>query len=83
MYKIQKKVPIPTPKAGIPIYPFADMDIGDSFSPLVGPRDDCARIRNSILGSVRHGRKRFPGRKFITRIVPKGGEWEIRCWRVK
>lgn len=76
MYLIEKGIPIPpSDKGGYGNsnrqYPFADMEVGDSFSvPLV-------RYPAMKSALVRAGRQ-FPNVRFITRIVGNCA----RCWRV-
>jgi hypothetical protein len=64
--KIEKNVPLPV------TYPFAKMDVGDSFA--VPP--DVHRTTVSIA-ALRYGRKH--DMKFSTRKTPDG---TIRCWRI-
>jgi hypothetical protein len=86
-FKIEKDVPIPAiPQAGRPrLYPFAEMEIGDSFSvPLSGVRvkansgytDKAAR--NLVSAASIYSKK--CGIKFSTRTLH--GEGVVRCWRV-
>jgi hypothetical protein len=67
---IEKDVPLPA-SAKWSKYPFAEMEIGDSF---VVPRERHEQLRSaSSWAGRRHGRK------FTIRIV---GE-QVRCWRIK
>jgi hypothetical protein len=68
--KIDKNVPLPAAAVRIPKFPFAEMQVGDSF-----PVDlDCrARVANaSSWFGMRHGVK-FSIRKF---------EGKFRIWRI-
>lgn len=86
MFKIEKNVPVPPKRGGgrEPCYPFADMDIGDSFSvPLVGAPtspsacNDSATQRLSCAASAHFKRN---NRKFTVRELRDEGV--ARCWRV-
>jgi hypothetical protein len=69
--EIEKGVPIPPPKGGAVKYPFADMEIGDSFAaPGVPDR--------TLRPQVSKANTRFPGRRFVCRAI--GGL--LRVWRV-
>lgn len=76
MYKIEKNIPIATkqlpPRAK---YPFAKLEIGDSF--LVKPSDRKTYV-NLYQAIQRCKRQSPPPLKFITRRTENG----IRCWRV-
>lgn len=65
--RIEKNVPLPQR------YPFAQMEIGDSFAVPEGIN----RTRVSVAAK-RHGDKH--GQKFTVRIMP---DRSFRCWRVE
>jgi hypothetical protein len=67
--EIEKNVPFPTDRL---TYPFADMDVGDSF--LVGKGKRSSVSSNGALFAKKH-----PGVKFAVRKV-EGGDY--RCWRI-
>lgn len=70
--QIEKGVPFPSGR-GDAIYPFMEMEVGDSFQATVaGARED-ARLRAKAA-------KPREGRKFACRKV---GENTIRVWRIK
>jgi len=69
-FVIEKNVPIPPP--GQTKYPWAEMEVGDSF--LV-PADK----GNSAKTAASHFIRRNPGKKFLSRAE---GD-ELRIWRVK
>lgn len=87
-FVIENGVPIPGPthkrhggSMGC-MYPFADMDIGDSFE---APRDmgmngkhDC---RQNSIASAAHGwaLRNSPGAAFRTQMQ----DLTVRCWRIK
>lgn len=74
MYEIEKNVPIPVRmKSPIKKYPFADMDVGDSF--LATEKSEHARIR----GAANQHRIRT-GHKFRSATDENG---YLRVWRVE
>lgn len=74
MIKIQKNIPIPNTTAGRPSkYPFADMEIGDSFELRDVPK-------NTVLNAASSWAKRNKNkRKFCIRYENK----VTRIWRIK
>ncbi len=76
-FVIEKNIPIPARKAARFIYPFAEMEIGDSFLvPIL--KEDMKTKRSRITSSVNNGRKRT-GYKFTSRYLEAEGG--IRVWR--
>lgn len=71
MYEIDKGIAIPDPRTNGCIYPWDDMEIGDSF--IVPPEKD-----KSIHATKSAAGKRY-GKKFIARKVDGG----TRVWRVE
>ena len=69
MVKIEKKIPIPEYRSK---YPFASMEVGDSFYMEIDPQ---------ILSSAAWHWSRYKNNesKFKTRKEGKGA----RCWRIK
>lgn len=59
------------------IYPFPDMDVGDSFFVRAVPY----KLR-SVQQMVGQAAKRF-GRRSKTRFTTRHVEGGVRCWRVK
>jgi hypothetical protein len=73
-FKIEKTVPIPkTSGKGGGIYPFATMEVGDSF--LI---PDGSKNINSVRSAVTQAARRN-GRKFTTRLTDSG----LRVWRIE
>lgn len=71
MYQIEKSIPIPPAAGRTSQYPYALMEVGDSFF--------VPRTKEKSVGvSTSHARNKFPGRKFATRRVDNG----VRVWRV-
>lgn len=71
MYKVDKKIPIPTARGKLALYPFDKMEIGDSF--LVPNNDELSRVRAAIQ------RRQFDYKeKFATRKI----EDNYRVWRI-
>jgi hypothetical protein len=65
--KVEKNVPLPV------TYPFAKMDVGDSFAI---PPD--SRRETVAVAALRYGRKH--GMKFVVRLMP---DRSYRCWRLE
>ena len=83
--EITNAVPLPEPNKGgrRRIYPFPDMEVGDSFAvPLSGDKHlkggDMTANRVG-LAARRFGR--LTGRKFTIRTVREEGV--VRCWRIE
>lgn len=84
MYAIDKNIPMPDkiPRGGaestLPKYPFAEMEIGDSFLvPTDGTTSENQLARNRIGGSFRSGKMA----RFIN-IETRNVNGGVRCWRV-
>lgn len=73
MFKIEKNVPIPERPSPISKYPFADMNVGDSF---FVPEAQARRLQSAIQIFRRRAGK---DKKYIARNVEGGA----RCWRVR
>ena len=77
-YEIRKNIPKPKTvhKNGRQtMYPFADLEIGDSFLiSSTSTRTD----KNRAAGAIGSAHKRFPERKFSQRVDVSGG---IGIWR--
>jgi len=80
MFKIEKNIPIPKicrPGRNF-IYPFNEMEVGDSFFvPLNGEKKTA--VQASIVNSAAR-RKEPGGKRFTTRYMAE--EDGIRCWRI-
>lgn len=81
----QEKIPAPTSGRGrAGIYPFADMQVGDSFD---APRDmgfnaksgQDKRGRSVAASAYRWAKKHNPAAKFTISVVDEN---IVRCWRV-
>jgi hypothetical protein len=76
--KIEKGIPLPPTTMGrARIYPFKEMEIGDSFFVPLNGRDR-HRVQTSIIGSCRLAR--LTPKRFCTRYI-KEPEEGYRCWR--
>lgn len=74
-FKIEKQVPVPKSYRQHK-YPFADMEVGDSF--FVPEDDGGNRVRDRVAPAANgYGKPR--GWKFTTRTVEGGA----RCWRIE
>lgn len=79
--KIEYGFPIPDKKFGRPhvyIYPFDEMEIGNSFS-IYTNGEDCRKVQARILQACRPDR--MNGKRFTTRYIKE--ENCVRCWRFK
>ena len=70
--KIDKNVPMPS-KHKIPPFPFADMEVGDSFAVPKANLPQTVGYRAAVFA-----REQTPTWKFKIRKTPSGH----RCWRV-
>jgi hypothetical protein len=75
-FVIEKGIPMPA-RIGKTVYPFADMQVGDSFS-IPASEDAKKRSTQVARAGWAHGKK--DGKKFSIRQTPEGG---LRVWRVK
>jgi hypothetical protein len=77
-FKIEKNIPLPVTRAATK-YPFADMQVGDSF--LVRTKDEAhARgVSQSLYTALKRFRTVKPTWRFTCRSqLPEG----VRCWRI-
>ncbi|MBX3488902.1 hypothetical protein [Parvibaculum sp.] len=79
--EIDKNIALPPlPQTFLRLYPFPDMDVGDSFF-LAGKAAERQRLRQRIRCAARRfaARRAAPDeRRFTTRAVEGG----VRCWRI-
>jgi hypothetical protein len=79
MIEIENDIPIPpkTPKAGRKgAYPFAELEVGQSFFVPAPPGKTNRQLQMAISGSAQHITKKT-GHRFTSRTVDGG----IRVWR--
>jgi hypothetical protein len=78
-YQVQKDVALPRRQAMWAIYPFLEMEVGDSFALLKGDLLERERVRAAAsYYGIRHAPK-----KFSIRIAdPSANPKTYRCWRV-
>lgn len=74
-FKIDSSVPLPESRRGRLVYPWRDMDIGDSF---FVPNGD----QSGISAAARTYGKRHRV-KFALRSVTEKGVKGVRAWRIK
>ena len=77
MFEIDKDIIMPESKVQTK-YPFAEMEIGDSF---FVPSEENPKIKHKIAASI-HGSasaKKKKGFDITIRVMPGG----VRCWRIK
>ena len=72
MYKIEKNIPVAKLKTSKPKYPFAEMEVGDSF--FVKGND---KKKQSVAVAVHYYKVSNQDKKFCTRTNEEG----IRVWR--
>lgn len=81
--KVEKRVKIPPrPRPSRTCrYPFARMEVNDSFS-VPAPKDSkgATKVQSAIGASARNFAKTHKGFRITTRRAPEGGS--IRCWRI-
>ncbi len=84
--KIDKNIPLPTHKkgAGKPNkYPFADMEVGDSFAIAVDENANVLNTRCSLHSSANSWAKyNKKNCSFKTQVTTDNGETYIRIWRI-
>lgn len=73
--EIERGIPVPV-RAVNRSYPFADMEVGDSFALGFD-----ANLRNRLSSAASLAGRRL-GRRFTTRVVEEDGVRVVRCWRV-
>ena len=73
MFKIEKNIPVPSSRGRVAIYPFREMEVGDSFA--------VPGMKQPVLSNLAcQAAKRIgDGRRYSTRRQPDGS---IRVWRV-
>lgn len=78
MIPIDKGVAVPAKTSRNATYPFADMEVGDSFY-VASVKENHQRILGSVATCVRHYvTRRAPQKRFTVRQIDSG----IRCWRL-
>lgn len=76
MYQIDSDVPVPSIRRGK--YPFAEMNVGDSFSIQVGKKNDAIALGTSAR---KFGATQTPKRRFVIRTDKAAGT--VRVWRIE
>ena len=78
MYEIEKEIELPSVISLRRLYPFKEMEVGDSFFVPLNGRDS-RMVSVAIMGAGRA--TRMKGEKFTTRVnKEKDG---VRCWRIE
>ena len=77
MYKIDKNIEMPTAL----LYPFKDMEVGDSFFIEAKDKKEAQSFRLKAMGAARQYvyKSQSKDLKYVTRYVENG----IRIWRIK
>lgn len=73
MATIEKGIPIPMSRSRSRVYPFGEMEVGDSFLIKYGDKD----VRTMYSSASYYGKRN--SKKFTIRQTPEG----IRVWRTK
>jgi hypothetical protein len=76
MITIDKDKPMPNGFGVRAKYPFAQLDVRDSFF-VPG------KTTGGISSSVANARARLPGRRFVSSTVTENGVTGVRVWRVQ
>jgi hypothetical protein len=83
-FQIDKNIPISSgykPKTGSK-YPFAKLEVGDSFFVKADNKKHATIRRDSISALARkHGEE--TGKKFAFRVLEESGVWGFRAWRTE
>lgn len=78
--KIEKGVPVPPPREIRRLFPFRDMETGESFF-VPMPKKDYAKRRLCIQNNAWQWSRKL-GAKFVVRDVIEDGVKGVRIWRV-
>ena len=77
------KAPKPPKKPRLVRYPFAELDVGESFFvPNACLSKKTRRFDDMIVFSAVPARKRHPDRKFVCRATVEQDVYGVRVWRV-
>jgi len=74
--KIDKNVAMPLKRTYVGMFPFDNMEIGDSFS--IG-----AEHGAQIYQAMSHHHKRKGAKRFTTKKRLENNIWVYRCWRIE
>lgn len=79
---VESGIPAPSGRAG---YPFASMDVDESFFIECDTFEEAKKYVTSIGTSARNFAKKHEGVKFTTRTITneKNQIEGVRCWRVE
>lgn len=84
-FKIEKGIPLAAGKNGRmarePRFPFAQMEIGDSFSVPVPSGTQAKEVADLLQKDATNFRRTRPHFKTAIRTAPTGDE--VRCWRIE
>lgn len=83
MITIETNIPLPDAKRGSSAaYPFADMQVGDSFF-VASAEADFKATRARLAAAIARFRKASEGVKFATRTVDEDSVNGLRVWRMQ
>ena len=82
-YKIEKGIPLPPDtRSGTTIYPFKEMNVGDSIFFPLSEGDNATRMKNRLSQATRtFGKKQEPERHFVLRYRLEDEVSGVRVWR--
>lgn len=75
-FSIDRGVPLPIDRY---IYPFEDMQVGDSFFCPDGAEEPVLAARRVRVAVLAHMKKTYREAKYLVRVVDGG----VRCWRTR
>lgn len=77
--EVESGIEIPTrTRKGTAKYPFASMEVGDSFL-TAAEEDDMVRVKSRMSNACAQAQKKLEGYKFSVRQVEGG----VRVWRIE
>jgi len=83
-YKIEKNIPIP-PRSELRgrrfVYPYIEMEVGDSISLALNGQTPRKRI-NMLRAAFKQHTEKYGG-AFVLRIVEEDGVKRVRAWRTE
>ena len=86
MFEIQSSIPLPARATRARAYPFAEMNVGDSFFIATADEVEDKRVVSRLAAAVRNYRKSGSGNdaaRFAIRARNEGDQAGVRVWRVK
>lgn len=84
-FAIEKNVAMPSRSERVPKYPFAQMEVGDSFFVPCKPDEPVQRVRNRMLGACMWAKRKLGEQhRFVVRVDESDPSTNgVRVWRVE